>query len=263
MSLETGRKLGLAASLINVIVPVITVILYVLFFLSLFGIVSSSINEGSQTSSSLSPSGITAAVIALGVIGLAGVILFLIAMHSLSQYYNEPGIFKNALYGFLVNVIGIVALIVFAFALIFTTIVSSTASSTTHISTAGFILGFVGLIFAGLVIEIVSAVLYYRAFHKLGEKSGVNSFNTAGIMYLIGTILTIVLVGSLIVWIAWIFASMGFNSLKPKANQTTTFPYSTPQTATTNLTQKRFCPYCGMENPPDSVYCVICGQKLP
>ena len=262
MSFEPGRKLGLAASMINVIVPVVTVILYVFFFLSLFGVVSSAVNGGSHTASSLLPSGITAAVIALGVIGLARVILFLIAMHRLSQYYNEPGIFKNALYGFLINIIGVAAAVVFAFALVFTTLVSSTASSTPHISAAGVLLGVAGLILAGFVIEIVSAVLYYRAFNKLGEKSGVNSFNTAGIMYLIGTVLTIVLVGSLIVWIAWIFAAIGFNSLKPKANETTILSYPVPQTATTNLTQKRFCPYCGTENPPDSVYCVICGQKL-
>ena len=262
MSFESGRKLGLAASLITVIVPVLIVILYGLLFLSLFGIISTDLTGGSQTFGSLFPAGIITAFIIVGIIGLVGIILFLVAMHSLSQYYNEQGIFKNALYGFLVNVIGGAALIVITFALVFTAIASSRASATPGVSGAWFATFFLGVVAAAFIIEVVSAVLYMRAFNKLGGKSGVQRFNTAGTLYLIGTVLTIVLVGGLILWIAWIFASIGFNSLKPKANETTAFPYATRQTATTNLTQKRFCPYCGTENPPDSVYCVICGKKL-
>jgi len=262
MSFESGRKLGLVASLIIVIVPVVIVILYGLLLLSLFGIISSDLTGGSQTFGSLFPTGIITALIIVGIIGLVGIILFLVAMHSLSQYYNEPDIFKNALYGFLVTLIGGVALTVVAFALIFTAIASSIVNSTSGFSRAWFFMFFFGVFVAAFVIEIVSAVLYMRAFNKLGGKSGVQRFNTAGTLYLIGTVLTIMLVGSLILWIAWIFASMGFNSLKPKANENTAFSYATQQAATTNLTQKKFCPYCGTENTPDSIYCVLCGKKL-
>ncbi len=264
MSFESGRKLGLTASLITVIVPVAIVILYGLLFLSLFGIISSDLTGGSQTFGSLFPAGIITAFIVVGIIALVGIILFLVAMHSLSQYYDEPGIFKNALYGFLINVIGVVALIVIGFALIFTAIVSSTTSPTPGISGAGFITVFLGIVVAAFVIEIVSAVLYMRAFNKLGEKSGVQSFNTAGTLYLIGTVLTIVFVGSLIVWIAWIFATLGFYSLKPKAAEPPTISYSTPQPSIAySVAQKRYCTYCGAQISPDSVYCANCGKKLP
>jgi uncharacterized membrane protein len=264
MSFELGKKLGLTASLIAVIVPVITVILYGLLFLSLFGIISSALTGGSQTFvGSLFPAGIAIAFVAIGIIGLIGIILFLVAMHSLSQYYSETGIFRNALYGFLINIIGVAALIVIAFALVFTTIVSSATSSTPGLSGAAFITVFLVVIVAALAISIVSAVFYMRAFNKLGEKSGVHTFNTAGLLYLIGTVLTIVLVGSLLVWIAWIFALSGFNSLKPKTAETSTVSYSTPQPSMAySVVQKRYCPYCGAQLSPDSVYCANCGKQL-
>jgi uncharacterized membrane protein/ribosomal protein L40E len=184
-------------------------------------------------------------------------------MNSLSQYYSEPGIFKNALYGFLINIIGVAALIVIAFALILTTIVSSATSSTPVFSGASFITVLLGVIVAAVVISIVSAVLYMRAFNKLGEKSGVRSFNTAGLLYLIGTVLTIVLVGGLLVWIAWIFALSGFNSLKPKIAEPSTISYPTQQLpAADSKEQKKFCVYCGAEISPDSVYCANCGKQL-
>jgi uncharacterized membrane protein len=125
-----------------------------------------------------------------------------------------------------------------------------------------FLIGLVSLIAAAIAIEVVSALFYKRAFNKLGEKSGVHSFDTAGLLLLIGAALSIVGIGGIISWIAWIFAAMGFNALKPKASETSTFPYSTPQTTTPIIAQKRFCSYCGKENTADSVYCVVCGQKL-
>ena len=264
MSFELGRKLGLAASIIAVIVPVIVVILYGLLFLSLFGIISSALTGGSQPFvGSLFPGGIAIAFIGIGIVGFIGIILFLVAMNSLSQYYSERGIFKNALYGFLINIIGTVALVVTAFALALTAAVSSATSSTPGLSGAGFITVFLGVIVGALVISVVSAVFYMRAFKKLGEKSGVHSFNTAGLLYLIGTVLTIVLVGGLLVWVAWIFAWSGFNSLKPKTSEPSTISYSTQQpSATYSQEQRKFCAYCGAEISLDSVYCPNCGKQL-
>ena len=73
------------------------------------------------------------------------------------------------------------------------------------------------IIIAAYILEIIGAVFYLRMFNKLREKSGVRQLNTAGILYLVGIMLTIVAIGGLIVWIAFrIYATSGFNSLKPK-----------------------------------------------
>jgi uncharacterized membrane protein len=260
LSFESGRKLGLTASLIAVAVPVITVILYGFLFLSFFRI-GTPATSGGTYGGSLLPAGIFFAFIAIGIIGFIGIILFLVAMHRLSQYYSEPGIFKNALYGFLINIVGIAVLIVILFALLFAAIFSLAARPTLNFSPFGFIFGFLGLFAAIFVVAIVSAVFYMRAFHKLGEKSGVSNFNTAGTLYLVGTALTIVLVGGLVAWIAWIFASLGFNSLKPKTAESSSVSYPTTQPfQPIRLGEKKFCNHCAAEISIDSVYCPNCGK---
>lgn len=265
MSLESGRKIGLAASLIEVIVPVVTIITIVVFIFSLF-------TTALARSSGLI-SGIIIFFIVLAILGLIGIILFVVAMHSLAQYYSEPRIFKNALYGFILNIIGGVAYGIIYLAIFLWTFLQAiprtgpqTAAATPSpfpsippFMTAPFAFAFVGFIIASIVlfvIGIIAAFLYYRAFNKLGEKSGINNFNTAGLLILIGTIVPVVS------WIGWIFAERGFQSLKPKVEQPTT-PINTTQSLTESLEQKKYCPHCGSENKANAIYCGKCGNKLP
>lgn len=260
MSLESGRRLGLIASLITVIMPIVAIIAAVFLVLAQFA------TYPTTSSLSLFSSGLIIAVFALvAVTGFVGTILFVLAMHRLAQYYNEPGIYKNALYGFILNIIGTAIAYVLEFAVLAPTIGSipqvSTPSAAAPLLTQ-IILSFLAVLGVILIFAIVSAVLYMRAFNKLAEKSGVDSFRTAGLLYLIGIVLTIVIVGGVIVWIAWIFAAMGFYSLKPKAPSTSTFTYSTPQETAPSIAQKRYCPYCGTENSADAIYCSSCGRQL-
>jgi hypothetical protein len=92
-----------------------------------------------------------------------------------------------------------------------------------------------------------------RSFNKLKEKSGVDNFGTAGILYLVGSIVPIV------AWIAWIFAAMGFQKLKPAATAPNVSYSTQPQLNT--MPMKR-CPNCGTENTADALYCRTCGKPL-
>ena len=256
MSFESGRKLGLTASLIAVIMPVIGVITAIFLVLSLLaGTLSTLFNFES----------ITILLAIAGIITFAGFILFLVAMHSLSQYYSESGIFKNVLYGFIINIVGAAIAVSIELAIIVTSIVKiaqGAGTGTADPSAIQFIILFLAVFAVAFILGIVSAVFYMRAFNKLGEKSGINNFKTAGLLYLIGTVLSIVGIGVLLLWIAWIFAAQGFYSLKPKSPKPQHLFPPTSQTSLTGTAQKRFCPYCGTENTADSVYCVICGKKL-
>ncbi len=49
MSFESGRHLGLIASLIAVVVPVVVVVLYGILIFSILGFISSAATGGSQT----------------------------------------------------------------------------------------------------------------------------------------------------------------------------------------------------------------------
>jgi len=273
MSLESGKKLGITASLIAVVMPFIGVVAYV------FLIFSSVIGSISQGANSAVPSDfIIILLVVFGIIVFAGLILFVVAMHRLSQYYNESGIYKKTLYGFIINIVGAGAVAALLFYFAFLSSAHSISQGTTQttaatpLPTMPSILNYLGVIISLLLalvvvtvaIGVVSAVFYMRAFNLLGEKSGVDNFKTAGLLYLLGTVLSIVGVGVLLIWIAWILALIGFNSLKPKIFETSTFAYptSTPQAAIPDILQKRFCPYCGTENIPGSHYCRFCGKQL-
>ncbi len=264
MSLESGRHLGLTASLIAVVVPVVVAVLYGILIFSILGFISSAATGGSQTYGlALLPLGIIAALIAVAVIAIVGIVMFLLSLHRLSQYYNEPGIFKNAFYGFIINIVGGGIVVAVVFAVILASIFSSANHAVTALSPLGAIAGILGVAAVAFAIAIVSAVLYKRSFDKLGEKSGVHSFNTAGDLFLIGTVLTIIFVGGLIVWIAWIYSASGFYSLKPTSGQPSVISYSAPQPpATFNMAEKRYCPYCGAQISADSLYCPNCGRQI-
>jgi uncharacterized membrane protein len=194
------------------------------------------------------------AFIAVGFISLIGLIMFIVAMYQLSHYYNEPGIFKNTLYSLVVSIVGAVTLVAILLAVILSTITIPRVS--TPPAAGLFIVGFVAIIVAAIAIGIVSTLFYKRAFNKLGEKSGVHSFDTAGLLILIGVIVPIV------AWIGWIFAASGFYSLKPKPTESSSAYYTIP-TAPPTTTQNKYCPYCGKENRANAFYCGFCGKQLP
>jgi uncharacterized membrane protein/ribosomal protein L40E len=261
MSLESGRKLGLTASLINVIVPIVTVALYGFFLFSLISTITNAITGGGSTPI---PSGlpflslgiIWIAFVAVGIISFVGLILFIVAMHQLSQYYNEPIIFRNIIYSLVISIVGAVALTVALIAILFAVIASTLMNTVVSTPTAAssfvwtFIIALIVVSAVAIAIGVVSALLYKRAFNKLAEKSGVHSFDTAGLLILIGVFIPIVS------WVGWIFAASGFNALKPK-------PYSPMPTAPTITTQIKFCLNCGMANNVNAAYCKNCGKKLP
>ncbi len=64
--------------------------------------------------------------------GISSVILFLVGMRRLADHYREPAIFNNALYGFLLNIIGGVTAVAFVFVFSFFLIGTRLTASTTY-----------------------------------------------------------------------------------------------------------------------------------
>ena len=258
MSLESGRKFGYYASLINVIMPIIAIVSVVAIIFSIIASAVTGIANGSVGPAFSVLGGLIIFVIAMAAVGIAGFIMFMYAMYSLSNYYKEPAIFKNVLYAFIVSLVSgavVVALefaaVISAFAGIFPT---NTPSSVTP-AFPQFIIAYVVVIGVAFAFGVVNGVLYMRAFNKLKEKSGVDNFGTAGLLYLIGVFIPF------IAWIAWIFAAMGFNKLKTAPSASTYVPYST-QPPLSTITQTKRCPNCGAENRADALYCSNCGKLL-
>jgi len=201
--------------------------------------------------------GIGAILLAIPVLNIVGIILVLIAMKGLAEYYNEKRIFENALYGFIFGIIGIAAFVAVLFIGIFT------------------FFFFVPWVIMGLVIMFVffllQAVFYRNSFTILSDKSGEKMFDTAGLLLLIGAILTIILVGTILQFIAWILAAVGFFSIKIPTGPTpattpppTTTPAPAPAPAPTVSVpvEKKYCRYCGTENRTDAAFCEKCGKRI-
>jgi uncharacterized membrane protein len=157
------------------------------------------------------------------VLGIVGVVLLLKGMKELSYYYQDEKIYQDSLTGVKYYIIAIIAAAVAIVA-----IVIGAASATGYtfaqdfVFTAGFGAGLTAF-FAGIVIAFVFYVLaashLRKTFKTLAEKSGETSFNTAGTLLWWGSILTIIVVGLILIFIAWIFATIGFFSMKPKDYQ--------------------------------------------
>ncbi|MCW3996695.1 MAG: DUF996 domain-containing protein [Candidatus Bathyarchaeota archaeon] len=156
------------------------------------------------------------------VLAIVGIVLLMKSMREFSYYYQDEGIYKNALSGIKYYVVAIVAAAV-AIAAVVAGAASATAMFTGNfVFTAGFAVA-LGVFFAGLIIAFIFYVLaathLRKVFDALAEKSGEASFTTAGSLLWWGSVFTIIGVGLLLILIAWIFATIGFFSMKSRQYQ--------------------------------------------
>lgn len=205
--------------------------------------------------------GVGAILIAIGSVfpplSLVGIILVLIAMKRLADYYEEKGIYDNALWGFVFGIISIIGATVVFFLLIFTgAILAMTAG---HFAPNALIPGIIVAIIVWFVFSLLQAIYYRRAFTMLSEKSEEKMFDSAGLLLLIGAILTIILIGALVSLVAWILVAVGFFAIKTLPAP---LPPLAPPQAPTASAEKIYCQYCGTENKSDAVFCKKCGKKI-
>jgi uncharacterized membrane protein len=169
-----------------------------------------------------------------GILALIGLILLLIGIKGLANYYNEPGIFNNALYSVIIAIIGgivavgavaISAMTALADLGIDLATIEDWGNAGTELGTVftdftdfGALMGLVSAIIIGLIILVVVLVIsmYFnrKSMNQLSEKSGIGLFGTAGLLMLIGAVLSIIVIGIIIIWIGLILAMVGFFQLK-------------------------------------------------
>jgi hypothetical protein len=117
------------------------------------------------------------------------------------------------------------------------------------------------------IFYLLMAINFRRVFNALEQRSGEHLFHTAGTLLWVGAILTIILVGAFLVWIAWLIAAIAFFSMKlPPAQPTYQQQYGyTPPPPTPPPTQAatRFCPNCGAAVQLGQAFCPNCGKPLP
>ena len=184
-------------------------------------------------------------------IGLLGLILMLIGVKGLADYYREAGIFNNMLYGTIAGIVGVVVAVAVAVIAVIASLssflykifpgwngdwasLSGMIPNTSNLTLSDFV-PFITAALAVFVIlfvfTILVALLYRRSLSSLKEKSGIGLFGSTGTVLLIGAVLTIILIGYLILWIAILLLAVAFFELRPQP------PQSTPTAQTTMTPQ--------------------------
>jgi len=165
------------------------------------------------------------------ILSLIGLILVLVALNGLANYYNERGIFNYALYGILSAIVGAVVTGAIAFwalldflsdiDLSLAKLTDPTAISqidwrsiVTLEAVGPFIAALVVALVVLFVFVVVSAFFIRRSLNLTSAKTGVGMFSTAGLILLIGAFLTIIIIGFLLIWIAVILLIVAFFSIR-------------------------------------------------
>ena len=171
-----------------------------------------------------------------GALGLVGLILLLMAVKGLSDHYREQGMFNNALYGFVLVIVGIVATIAILVITALTTLsrlgidifnVSHWGSMGTMMQNVfgnfanwNLLWTLIGAIVVALVVLfaflVVGAIFFRKSLNALAKKTKVPMFETAGLLMLVGAVLTIILVGFIVIWVSLILIAVAFFSIKGK-----------------------------------------------
>lgn len=220
----------------------------------------------SSLESSKSLAGIGAILLFLSfipIIGIIGIILLFIGMKGLADHYKEPGIYQNALWGVVFGIIALVALTAGFISLIFGGIFTAATFGFAGIDLT--IIGVIVTLLLVFVFYVIAAMYFKKAFSLLAQKTGEHSLETAGNLLWIGALLTIVFgLGLILIFIAWIFATIGFFAIKgtPQSYTYTPSPPIAISTPTTTQTT-RYCPNCGAPVQSNNTFCPNCGKQLP
>ncbi len=157
------------------------------------------------------------------ILAIIGLILLMRSLKEFSGYYQDEKIYSQALTGIKYYIVAIIAAAVAIGAII------AGAWSATHFLpdvfefTAAFGVGLIAF-FAGIIVAFIFFILaatHLRVtFNALAEHSGESTFRTAGSLLWWGSILTIVFgIGLIVIPIAWIFATVGFFTMKARPYQ--------------------------------------------
>jgi len=197
--------------------------------------------------------GIGAILLLIPGINIVGYILILIAVKYVSDELGDKSIFDNMLYAVIAGIIGVAA----AAFIIFTGVVFGVFTFAMS-AIAGVI---VGLAVAWIAL-VVSSIFIRRSYDTMATKLNVGMFRTAGMLYFVGAILTIVLVGFVILLIAAILQIVAFFSI-PESPPGMGPPPVGGAMAQSHAPGMKFCPSCGAQLAASATFCSKCGAKQP
>jgi uncharacterized membrane protein len=201
------------------------------------------------------------------VLGIIGIILLLRSLKEFAKYYQDNEIYQNALTGVKYYIVALVTLAIAGIGFIIGFALNDFPTKIGIGNAVGIAIGIAFLIVA-FVFYVLAATHLRKTFNTLAQKTGEHSFETAATLLWIGAILTIIGVGVILIFVAWIFAVIGFFTMKspqqqqPYASQPYAYTSPSAQSTTGSSQAQIYCSNCGAPLKPQSIYCSTCGKKV-
>jgi uncharacterized membrane protein len=184
-------------------------------------------------------------------VSIVGYILTLIAVKYVSDELQDSSIFNEMILAVITGIVGVAvgaALLVYGF-----------VGSLFTLGASAF-LGIISFLAILWIAFIISAVFVRRAFDKMATRLNVGHFRTAGTLYLVGAILVIVLVGFVILFVAFIFQILAFFSIQEALQPAPGQPMAATSTTQPGM---KACANCGTQMASSALFCPKCGAKQP
>lgn len=165
----------------------------------------------------------------LGIVPAAGVILFivgfilvLIAVKDISENVEDKTIFNNMLIAVVLAIVGIiVGAVLFVGRLFpyFREFRGTPYNYNPWMMEPNFFATIIIALVIVWVFSIVSVKFLRKSYTEVAARLNVKMFETAALLYLIGAVLTIILVGFIILYVAGILQTVAFFSIPEKTQQ--------------------------------------------
>jgi uncharacterized membrane protein len=157
-------------------------------------------------------------------LGIAGFVMTLIAVKYISDIVKDQKIFNDMLISVVLTIAAIVVGTVVVLGAVFRVLgMGSFVGGTFVLSpniTPGNWIGLGAAVFAGLAVVwgilIASSVFLRRSYNTVGTKLNVNTFGTAGLLFIIGAATSVILVGFLLILVAQIMLAIAFFSINER-----------------------------------------------
>lgn len=168
----------------------------------------------------------------LNLSGLVGTVLFLVGIHSIASYLNKKEIFLEALKGIVTLAVGTIVISIVLIATIGLSILGLTGSFSISFTIDTEDTEYLNVLLNSLysigprilIVVILSAIAFWilmiiyglkmsKVSDMLNESFSNLRFKGASILFKLGGWLSIILVGFILIWIAWLLYTIDFFSL--------------------------------------------------
>jgi uncharacterized membrane protein len=174
-----------------------------------------------------------------GLLGIAGFVLLLIAVKEISDAVADRSIFNNMVISVGAAIIGVVVAVLLLIGTFISYFLASGYPGTYPGQNgvqpgdlAGLVGTAIGALAAVWVALIVSAVFVRRSYSSIASSLGVGMFRTAGLVWLIGAITSIIIIGFFIIFVAQILLIVAFFSMPSRTAELAPPPTPPPNPST-------------------------------